>query len=62
MLPSAVQGANSISGDGNLPQLTSSLIVYCLLLGKDPLFAYSFMILLPNLLILENFLKSQLSK
>lgn len=62
MLPSAVQGANSISGGGKLPQLTSSLIVYCLLLAKDSLFAYSFMILLKNLLILEIFLKSLLSK
>lgn len=62
VLPSVVQGANSISGDSKLPRLTSCLIIYCLLLGKGPLFAYSFMILLQNLLILEIFLKPQLSK
>lgn len=46
VLPRAVQGANSISGDSRLPRLTFSLIIYCLVLGKDPLFAYSVMTLL----------------
>lgn len=44
VLPSMVQGANSIDGDSKLPRFTSSLIIYCLLLGKGPLFAYLFMI------------------
>ena len=62
MLPSMVQGENSVSGDSKLPQLTSSRIIYYSCLGKGPLFAYSFMILLQNWLILEIFLKPQLSK
>lgn len=46
VLPSLVQGANSIRVDSKLPQLTSSLIIYCLRLGKGPFFAYLFVILL----------------
>lgn len=60
VLSSTVQAANSVTGDSKLPRLSSSHIIYCLLLGKGPLFAYLFMISLKKLLILEIFLKLQL--